>query len=209
MAATLKANDKMVELARQRLANAGWLDRANLHCGDATQLPYDTGRMNAVFMSFTLELFDTPEIPKVLSECHRVLRPGGRIVLCEPYISPVSRFVYQRFHPEPVDMAADPLGAAIEGAVAAKDPFDSNQAIPTLLFGRNQGRDFVRMFPLLSVLRVERTAGLSYPASGGFSHGPFLPRFLWQRLFAIENLLPEVVFRAIGFRMIVVLERRS
>ncbi len=74
-------SDKMVKLAKLNLAKSKLLERARLRCADATQLPYAANSMDAVFMSFTLELFDTPEIPKVLRECKRVLRPGGRIAV--------------------------------------------------------------------------------------------------------------------------------
>lgn len=72
-------SEGMGRIARQRLTEAGLADRADLRCGDATQLPFDSNSIDAVLMSFTLELFDTPEIPIVLDECKRVLRQGGRV----------------------------------------------------------------------------------------------------------------------------------
>jgi ubiquinone/menaquinone biosynthesis C-methylase UbiE len=77
----LDLSDRMVRLAKKNLEEAGLLERTRLRCGDAVQLPYAAETMDGVFMSFTLELFDTPEIPKVLKECKRVLRAGGRIVV--------------------------------------------------------------------------------------------------------------------------------
>jgi len=77
----LDLSEKMLMLAKANLARARMLNRARLRRGDAAHLPYPDASLDGVFMRFTLELFATPEIPVVLAECSRVLRPGGRLVV--------------------------------------------------------------------------------------------------------------------------------
>lgn len=74
-------SENMVARTRNLLCEEHLQGRAELQCGDAEQLPYADGVMDGVFISFALELFDAAEIPVVLSECRRVLRPGGRLVV--------------------------------------------------------------------------------------------------------------------------------
>ncbi len=69
----------MLDITRKRVEKKGLVDRVELHCGDAMSMPYEDNMFDTVFMSFTLELFDTPEIPAVLKEIKRVLKLKGRL----------------------------------------------------------------------------------------------------------------------------------
>jgi len=69
---------QMLRLAKKRLRKAELMDRVELHRGDARTMPYEDNMFDAVYMAATLELFDTPDIPKVLGEIKRVLKPSGR-----------------------------------------------------------------------------------------------------------------------------------
>jgi len=71
----------MLESSQKLVREKGLDGRVELVCGDALQMPYDSGTIDGVFTAFTLELFDTPEIPQVLAECRRILKPGGRLVV--------------------------------------------------------------------------------------------------------------------------------
>jgi ubiquinone/menaquinone biosynthesis C-methylase UbiE len=72
-------SEGMLDIARARVREAGVSERVELEQGDGAKLSFQSDFFDAVFISFTLELFDTPEIPTVLQECHRVLRSAGRI----------------------------------------------------------------------------------------------------------------------------------
>lgn len=102
-------SDGMLAIARQRLQKEGLYDRTDLHLGDAVNLNFiQSSRLDGVFMSFTLELFDNPEIPRVLQECHRILKPEGRLAVVSMTKSDPPGMVvrlYEWFHDHMPDYA--------------------------------------------------------------------------------------------------------
>jgi len=77
----LDLSSGMAQVAQKRLSRLGILDQVGLVQSNTMPIPFQGGFLDGIFTSFTLELFDSPHIPEVLSECRRVLKPGGRLVI--------------------------------------------------------------------------------------------------------------------------------
>lgn len=72
-------SEGMFNVAESKLKKSGLLENIDLVLGDAIQLPFENEFFDVLFMSFTLELFNTSEIPVILSQCLRVLKKGGKM----------------------------------------------------------------------------------------------------------------------------------
>jgi len=70
---------EMIKLANKRVEKEGLAKRVWLCEGDARKMPYENSVFDAVYMAMTLELFDVPDIPIVLGDIKRVLKPTGRL----------------------------------------------------------------------------------------------------------------------------------
>ncbi|MHB1391202.1 MAG: class I SAM-dependent methyltransferase [Thermoleophilia bacterium] len=75
----LDISEGMARMARKRLARKHLPDRVELMVGDFLEYELPVESCDAIFMSFVLELFDTPQIPEVLEKCRYLLKPGGRL----------------------------------------------------------------------------------------------------------------------------------
>ena len=77
----LDLTEAMLKIAEAKLRKASLLDRVELAQGSAFSLPYEDDKFDVVYNAYMLDLIDTPQIPQVLLELKRVLRPGGKVVL--------------------------------------------------------------------------------------------------------------------------------
>jgi ubiquinone/menaquinone biosynthesis C-methylase UbiE len=71
---------KMLEKARRRVSAAGYTN-VGLQEADARQLPFPDGTFDVLYNSYMLDLIPLKDLPVVLGEFRRVLKPAGRLVL--------------------------------------------------------------------------------------------------------------------------------
>lgn len=70
----------MLAKTRRRLADRG-LAEVEVQRADARELPFAEASFDLIVNSYMLDLLPRAEIPRVLAEFQRLLRPGGRLVM--------------------------------------------------------------------------------------------------------------------------------
>lgn len=168
---------------------------------DAEALPYEDGTVSNLILIDVFHHLGRPR--RFLDEARRVLVEGGRVLILDPYCSPLSTWAYRRFHHERTDLGGPALGDDERVAAA---PLESNQARATLVFFRERGA-FEARWPELELVESRRFALLLYPLSGGFSKRQVVPSVLEGPLAGLERLLAPLAPLG-AFRCLVVLQRR-
>lgn len=193
--------ERFPEVISTDLIRVPWLQASV----DAQRLPFRAESVTNVLGLDVLHHLADPI--QFLRETERVLRPGGRLILVEPWITPFSRFIYRYFHQEDCDLSVRPWDAASQEARNAKKAFEGNQAIPYLLFGQRNVQRIMANVPKLQVKYVERFCLFAYLLSFGFKRPNFLPEPLYPFVSWIERVTQPIWEPVAALRALLVAER--
>jgi SAM-dependent methyltransferase len=133
---------------------------------DGCRTPFCDASLGAVVMLDVIH--HLPKPLDFLAEVSRILRPGGRLVAIEPWITPPSYILHRYFHHEDCVLSID---IAEPFRSTGKQAFDGNAAIPYRLVRR------LRTQPAagLKLVRCEPFLGLGYLATLGFKRQTSVP----------------------------------
>lgn len=81
----IDSSPSMLEIARRKLG-----DKAELSLQDALHMTFTDQMFDLVTMMFVIHEVPAPIRPAVLTECKRVLKPEGRLLLIDHYFGPYS-----------------------------------------------------------------------------------------------------------------------
>jgi ubiquinone/menaquinone biosynthesis C-methylase UbiE len=170
---------------------------------DAHCLPFSERQFSGMVMIDVLHHLERPIA--FLKEAARVLRPGGVLAMIEPGMSPVAYPFYRYLHQEDADMRVDPFTSTPEKP--QRDPFDANQAIPSLLFNAANRPRLNELVPELTIRQIDWLSLFAFPLSGGFKSWCLIPSRFAAAVVRFEDTLPIAIRRFFGFRIFAMLEK--
>ena len=162
---------------------------------DGQSMPFRTASLRAVVM---LDVFHhIPQPASFLSQAADIIKPGGCLIMIEPWVTAWSRFVYRYLHHEPFDPEVKDWhfqkGGPLTGA---------NQALPWIVFDRDR-RKFEERFPEWQVKKINLHTPFCYVLSGGLSFKSLLPAAAYSLCRRFEEWLQPFNRRLSMFATIV------
>lgn len=148
---------------------------------NAMQMPFANESLRAILMTGVLH--HIPDVRRFFAEAMRCLRPGGSIIMIEPWVTRWARQIYIRLHHEPFDPDSTDWSFEPTGPLSA-----ANGALPWILFERDHSQ-FVQEFPLLRLQSIKPMMPFRYLLSGGFSLRSLMPGWSFRTWQFLEELL--------------------
>src|ERR1035437_5744153 len=126
-----------------------------------------------------------PDPARFFAEVTRVVRPGGGVILIDPYFGPLSRLLYAHLFGEETFDRTGPGWRADE----QHDTNRTNQALSYIVFFRDRAR-FVAENPQLQIVQSEVILNyVRYVLSGGLNFRQLMPTQTIGGLRVVERLL--------------------
>lgn len=148
---------------------------------DAHCIPFRDASLRAILMIDVLHHLSDPGL--FFAEATRCVKPGGALIMIEPWVTAWSRIIHQWLHHEPflpeASLWQSPTSGPLSGA---------NGALPWIMFHRDRSR-FCAEFPEWRLKSVERDMPFSYLLSGGLSMRGFVPGAAYRSVRWLERNL--------------------
>jgi SAM-dependent methyltransferase len=158
-------------------------DKSHRLAADAVRLPMIDGSLTGIAMVNVLHHLASPV--SFFEEATRCLRPGGVVVMIEPWVTWWSSLAYRSLHHEPFD----PRGASqLSTKANATLVQPCNNALAWILFQRDRAA-FTARFARLHVHDIHLCTPFCYLAAGGMAYGISMPGWSYGACRMFEALL--------------------
>ena len=135
-----------------------------------------------------------------------MLKPGGRLILVEPWVTPGSWFIYKYFHHEYFIHVEKPFENLFEEG-KEKDPWLGNAYTPFQIFCKDNLGAFQARWPNLKVLALQPFSSFAYVVTGGFQPYGVRSELVVSWLLKLEHYFQSLIMPLSAFRILIVLEK--
>jgi len=147
----------------------------------AHAIPLRDGSLRAIVMTNVLHHLSRPR--RFFAEAGRSVKPGGAMIMIEPWVTTWGRWVYTHLHHEPFVPEASRWEFPQTGPLSA-----ANGALPWILFVRDR-HQFEHDFPMWQVRTIRPIMPFRYLVSGGVSMRSLVPGWSFGAWRALENCM--------------------